>query len=66
MLVTVNLGINASRYTSQKIVNIVNAKERTVLKDTGNNADLEEVVKETIRTIAVKSVILVLTQIMKG
>ena len=50
MLVTVNLGINASGYTSQKIVKIVHAKERAVLKDTGASANLEEVVKETIRT----------------
>ena len=50
LLFTVNLWINASGYTSQKIVKLVHAKERAVLKDTGDSADLEEVVKETIRT----------------
>ena len=65
LLVTVNLGINASGYTSQKIVKLVHAKERAVLKDTGDSADLEEVVEETIRTKALNSVILVLTQILR-
>ena len=37
--------------------------KRAVQKDTGDSADLEEVVKETTRTKAVNSGILVLTQI---
>ena len=41
-------------------------KERTVLKDTGDSANLEVVLEETIKTKAVNSVILILTQVLKG
>ena len=61
---TVNAG-NTFRL-KQKTVHTVYAKERAPLKDTGDSANLEVVVEETLKTKAVNSVILILTQFLRG